>query len=229
MKIAIDGPGAAGKSTVAKLLAHNLGMTYIDTGAMYRAIALGITALGIFPGDAEAVGAALDGLSVGVAHDGASGEQLVYLNGEDVTGRIRTPEMSKCASDVSKLPSVRLRLVDLQREIAEGRDVIMDGRDIGTYVFPDADRKYFLTASPGARARRRYLELRAKGGCAAYGDVLRDLVSRDANDSGREMAPLTIAPDAVLVETDDMTALEVEAVLRADILKRGFGPAGAPS
>ena len=220
MKIAIDGPASAGKSTVAMFLAKSLGMTYIDTGAMYRAVALGVISRGIGTGDAEAVIAELDRLSVNVGHDDGSGEQIVYLNGEDVTSKIRTPLISNGASDVSRIPEVRLRLVELQREAAIGRDVIMDGRDIGTYVFPDADIKYFLTASASERARRRYLELRAKGECASYEDCLSDLVTRDENDKNRAFAPLAAAKDAVFIWTDDMTALETTDFLRTDILSR---------
>ena len=218
MKIAIDGPSGAGKSTVAKLLAKNLGMTYIDTGAMYRAVALGVLSRGIKTGDAEAVIGELERLSINIEHDGVSGDQHIFLNGEDVTDRIRSPRISMGASDVSRVPEVRLRLVELQRKIAAGRDVIMDGRDIGTYVFPDADIKYFLTASAGERARRRYLELRAKGECVAYRDCLYDLIIRDENDKNRSFAPLAAANDAILVYSDGMTALEVADYLRTEIM-----------
>ena len=217
MRIAIDGPGGAGKSTVAKLLAKKLGMTYIDTGAMYRAVALAVISKGIKAGDAEAVEAELDQIEVGIGHDGATGEQTVYLNGEDVTLRIRTPQITLGASDVSRIPAVRLRMVEQQRLIAKERDVVMDGRDIGTFVFPDAEKKYFLTASAGERARRRYLENRAKGDCARYDECLSDLLRRDENDSSRAFAPLVAADDAVIVDSSNMIAREVVDFLLRDI------------
>ncbi|MCL2059597.1 MAG: (d)CMP kinase [Oscillospiraceae bacterium] len=224
MKIAIDGPGGAGKSTVAKLLAKRLGMTYIDTGAMYRAVALAVARRGIGAGDAEAVIAELDSIHIDISHESDTGEQIVRLGGEDVSAQIRTQAISIGASDVSKIREVRLRLVELQREIARGRDVIMDGRDIGTVVFPDADKKYFLTASPGVRARRRYLELRSKGDFAAYETCLSDLLARDSNDSGRAFAPLVAADDAVFVWTDRMTAREAVDAMYMDITDKGSEP-----
>jgi len=218
LKIAIDGPGGAGKSTIAKMLAKSLGIIYIDTGAMYRTVALYILRRGIRADDEAAVKAELTGINVSVSHNPETGEQAVYLNGEDVTSEIRTPQVSIGASDVSRIKEVRLRMVELQRNIAKGRDVIMDGRDIGTYVFPDADKKYYLTASIEERARRRYLEIKARGGDDSYEECLKDLLYRDENDSTRLFAPLAIADDAILVETDGMTALEAVEFLRADIL-----------
>ena len=218
MKIAIDGPGGAGKSTVAKLLAKKLEMTYIDTGAMYRAVALAIISRNIRTDDADAVTAELSRIDVRIGHNSISGEQEVYLNGEDVTSQIRTPQISIGASDVSRAPAVRLRMVELQRLMALERDVIMDGRDIGTFVFPDAEKKFFLTASAGERARRRYLELRAKGGCTQYDKCLADLILRDENDRSRALAPLKAADDAVCILTDRMTAREVADHLYYDIM-----------
>jgi len=217
LKIAIDGPGGAGKSTVAKIIAKRLGIVYIDTGAMYRAVALGAITNGIDPCDAEAVIGGLDRIDIGVAHDAVTGEQSVSLGGEDVTDLIRAPRISTGASDVSRIPEVRIRLVELQRKIAAGRDVILDGRDIGTYVFPDAEKKYYLTASACERARRRYLELRVRGECATYGECLSALLNRDRNDSTRAFAPLAVAEDAVCVDTEGMTAREAAEFIRADI------------
>lgn len=220
MIIAIDGPGGAGKSTVAKILAESLGMTYIDTGAMYRAVALDIIRRGIRTGDESAVITELANICVSIRHDGTTGEQSVFLNGEDVTSQIRTPVISVGASDVSRIPEVRIRMVELQRGIAEERSVIMDGRDIGTYVFPDADKKYYLTASAGERARRRYLELRSRGDCVTYDECLSGLRYRDENDSTRSFAPLAVARDAVYMESDGMTAKEVAELMKSDILRQ---------
>lgn len=222
MIVAIDGPVASGKSTVARLIARALGMTYIDTGAMYRAVALGMLERGIGAGDAAAVIAALGGVDVRLAHDPATGEQKVYLDGVDVTSRIRAPNISIGASDVSRIPEVRIRMVALQRAMAADRDVIMDGRDIGTYVFPGADRKYYLTAPPCERARRRYLEQRAGGGDATFEDCLRDLLYRDENDSSRAFAPLAKADDALCVQTGGMSVHEVSEFLRLDITRAGY-------
>ena len=222
MKIAIDGPGSAGKSTVAKMLAACLGVVYIDSGAMYRGVAYYIIRQGKNPGDVPAVIGALSQIAVDISHDGVTGEQSVFLNGEDVTAKIRTPDISKGASEVSRIPEVRLRLVELQRKLATGRSVVMDGRDIGTYVFPDADRKYYLTAPAGIRAQRRYLEMRPKGGRSTYDEYLSDLLSRDENDSTRDFAPLAVADDAIYVETGNMTAREVARYLYFDIKKQGL-------
>jgi cytidylate kinase len=193
-------------------------MTYIDTGAMYRAVALGVIKRGIRADAEEAIKAELNSMTVSVEHDATSGEQIIYLNGEDVTSKIRTPEISIGASDVSRIPEVRLRMVELQRKIAEDRDVIMDGRDIGTYVFPNANKKYYLTAASDERARRRYAELKTKGGCVTYEECLADLRYRDENDSNRDFAPLAMADDAIYVETDNMTAQQVADFLRCDIM-----------
>lgn len=225
MIIAIDGPGAAGKSTIAKLLARSLGYVYIDTGAMYRAVALAVLRRGIDIGDAGAVTAALADIEIGLAHDAETGEQRITLGGEDVTGLLRAPRISVGASDVSRIPAVRLRMAELQRKIAKSRDVVMDGRDIGTFVFPDADKKFYLTSSATERARRRYLELRAGGVCATYEKCLADLTYRDENDSARSFAPLAVARDAVYIETDSSTtAREVAGFLRSEV--DGYGEKG---
>ena len=202
-QIAIDGPSGAGKSTVAKAVAVRLGIDYIDTGAMYRAIGLGVVRRGVEASDVDGVEGVLDELSVTIKHT-EQGQQI-YLNGENVSNLIRTPEISVAASKVAVIPSVRLKLVELQRAVAKETDVIMDGRDIGTYVLPDAQLKIFLTASPEARAKRRYDELMEKGVETTFEDVYNDMVFRDKNDSGREFAPLKPAEDSVMVDTTDLT------------------------
>ena len=201
--IAIDGPAGAGKSTIAKAVAQKLGVVYIDTGAMYRAIGLGVVRRGVEASDVDGVEGVLDELSVTIKHT-EQGQQI-YLNGENVSNLIRTPEISVAASKVAVIPSVRLKLVELQRALAKETDVIMDGRDIGTYVLPDAQLKIFLTASPEARAKRRYDELMEKGVETTFEDVYNDMVFRDKNDSGREFAPLKPAEDSVMVDTTDLT------------------------
>lgn len=200
-KIAIDGPSGAGKSTISRAIAKRLGFVYVDTGAMYRACALACLRTGTdVKADPEGAAAVVSGLDIDIAY-GPDGGQLVYLNGEDVTGLLRTPEVSMAASDVSAIPAVRAKLVELQRALAARRDVIMDGRDIGTHVLPDADVKIFLTASAEDRARRRYDELVLHGEDVRYEDVLADMVRRDENDSTRACAPLEPAADAVLTDT----------------------------
>ncbi|MBE5040405.1 (d)CMP kinase [Ructibacterium gallinarum] len=205
-KIAIDGPAGAGKSTVAKAVARTMGFVYIDTGAMYRAIGLGAVRRGIDASDAKAVEKILDELTVTMKH-GPQG-QMIFLNGEDVSEAIRMPEISVAASLVAVIPAVRLKLVELQRTLAEETDVIMDGRDIGTYVLPNAQLKVFLTASPEARARRRYDELREKGVQTTFEEVYQDMLFRDKNDSSRAFAPLRPAEDSVLVDSTEWTLQE---------------------
>ena len=210
--IAIDGPGGAGKSTVAKAVAKELKIIYVDTGALYRAVGVYALDSGVEPDDREGVSALLENLSVELRFE--KGEQQVFVNGKNVSGKIRTPKASMAASNVSAIPEVRKFLFDTQRDIAKKHSVIMDGRDIGTVVLPDADVKIFLTASPEARAKRRFCELKHRGIDAAFGDVLRELKERDYNDSHREIAPLKAADDAVTVDTDKMTLKqEINAVL----------------
>ncbi len=197
--IAIDGPAGAGKSTIAKQLAKDLGYIYVDTGALYRAVGYYMDRQGADPGSEEQVVPLLDGLTAELKYIG--GEQRVLVNSEDVTQKIRTPQMSMAASKVSALPAVRDFLFELQRKIARENNVIMDGRDIGTVVLPNAQVKIFLTASPQERARRRCAELLEKGEKVSFEEVLSDIEQRDYNDTHRAVAPLRQAQDAVLVDT----------------------------
>ena len=206
ISIAIDGPGGAGKSTLAKQLAERLGCVYVDTGAIYRTVGLFVRRHDVAPDDAEGVGKLLPELDISLAYE--DGKQRMFANGEDVTDYLRTPEMSHYASAVSALPAVRAFLLDSQRTMAERYSVIMDGRDIGTVVLPNADVKIFLTADEGERARRRWIELREKDPSAEYEQVLADLRKRDAADSGRAIAPLAAAPDAVKLDTTHMDLAE---------------------
>lgn len=206
MKVAIDGPAGAGKSTISKGAAKRLGFVYIDTGAMYRAIGLAAVRRGIDSSDAEKVKTILDDVEVTIRHD--EGGQLIFLNGEDVSTDIRLPEISVAASNVAVIPEVRLKLVELQRALAAESDVIMDGRDIGTYVLPDAELKIYLTASVEERAERRCRELREKGVETDFEAVKKDIEYRDKNDSGREFAPLKPAEDSVYMDNTEITLEE---------------------
>ena len=200
ISIAIDGPSGAGKSTLARMTARHFGLIYIDTGAIYRSVGLFALRSGVASKDEAAVSALLPQIDIEIRHD-KSGAQRMFLNGEDVSDAIRLPEVSLYASDVSAMPAVRRALMGMQRGIAEKTSVIMDGRDIGTVVLPDADLKIFLTASSEERAKRRYAELREKNIKADYDDVLRDIEYRDNNDSTRKEAPLRAADDAVILDT----------------------------
>lgn len=201
--VAIDGPSGAGKSTIARRVSEEFGFIYVDTGAIYRTVGLAAALRKLDPKDKAAVVAMLPEISIRLAY-GEDGLQHMYLDGEDVTSRIRTPEISLYASGVSAHPEVRAYLMEMQRSLARENDVVMDGRDIGTVVLPDAGLKIFLTASPEARARRRCSELVAKGQDVQYEDVLRDLKLRDENDSTRAAAPLKAAEDALLLDTTEM-------------------------
>ncbi|MBQ7043823.1 MAG: (d)CMP kinase [Clostridia bacterium] len=198
INIAIDGPAGAGKSSIAKLVSKELGYIYVDTGALYRTVGLYSIRKGIDTKDADAVTATLKDIKVELGF--VDGAQHVFLNGEDVSEAIRTPEASMGASNVSAIPAVRTFLFDLQRDIAKNNNCIMDGRDIGTVVLPDAQIKLFLTASAEARAERRYKELIEKGEQVEFQDVLDDINKRDYQDSHREIAPLKQAEDAILVD-----------------------------
>ena len=210
--VALDGPSGAGKSTLAKAAAQALRITYVDTGAIYRVIGLAARRAGVEPRDAAAVTALLPGVDVGMAH-GADGQQRMYLNGEDVSDEIRLPEISMYASAVSALPEVRAFLLEMQRKLAREQSVIMDGRDIGTVVLPDAEVKIFLTAAPEVRAKRRFLELEQRGTPKPFEEVLAELKERDYNDTHREIAPLRQAEDAVLVDTSALDFEQSKALI----------------
>ncbi len=214
--VAIDGPSGAGKSTLARILAKELDFIYVDTGALYRAVGYAALSNGISPSDEAAVKTLLLGLSVTPRYE--NGEQRVYLNGTDVSNLIRTPAVSSAASAVSAIPAVRAFLFSLQQDMAKTQSVVMDGRDIGTVVLPDAQVKIFLTASAEDRARRRYEELLEKGEQVTYETVLLDMIERDKRDSERSAAPLKAAADAVCVDTSGNT-LEQSAALLQSIVK----------
>lgn len=200
--VAIDGPSGAGKSTIAKAAAKALGFVYLDTGAIYRTVAWHVTMLGIGPKDTDHVPILLDDANIQI--DFREDGQHMILNGKDITGELRTPEITACASQVAAQPAVRDFLLDLQRELAKRHNIIMDGRDIGTVVLPNASLKIFLTATPEKRAQRRYAEYLEKGQKITYEEVLADQRQRDYDDSHRKLAPLKQAKDAVLVDTTEL-------------------------
>ena len=219
INIAIDGPSGAGKSTIAKSIAARKKITYLDTGAMYRAVGLKVYMTNSDMYDENQLSNILDNLDLDIKY--VNGEQKVFLDGKDVSKDIREHHISKLASDVSAIPACRLKLVDLQRRIAEKSDCVLDGRDIGTYVLPDANVKIFLTASPEVRATRRYKELLAKGQKVEYDKVLSDINERDKNDSSRAFAPLKKADDAVEIDSSDMTIEQVIAVIDEILSQKG--------
>ena len=204
--IALDGPGGAGKSTIAKAVAKRLGAMYLDTGAMYRTVGLHFTRKGLLE-DKAAIAAQVNDVRISVQFE--NGVQHMLLEGEDVSEAIRSPEASMAASVVGAIPEVRQYLVRLQQETAKGISIVMDGRDIGTKVLPDATLKLYVTASPDVRALRRYAELRGKGEMPLYLEVLDDIVERDYNDSHRAASPLVQAEDAHLLDTSSMTLRQV--------------------
>lgn len=215
INIAIDGPAGAGKSTVARAVAKKLGILYLDTGAMYRAMALKAMREGIDPNDKEQVLPLLECTEIYAKNIG--GTQHTYLDGEDVSGLIRTPEISRGASDISAIPDVRIKLAQIQRNIAHTSDVVMDGREIGSYVIPECENKFYVTASVDERARRRLLELKEKGrdNGMTVEDMAKDIAERDYNDSHRAFAPLLRLPEAILIDTTDLTIDEaVNAVIK---------------
>lgn len=209
--IAIDGPSGAGKSTLARQLAKELGFLYVDTGAIYRTVALKAQRSGAQPGVSEQVVPLLEGLDIRMAY-GEDGLQRMYLDGEDVTEAIRVHAVSQCASLVAAIPEVRAFLLDYQRQMAQNHNVVMDGRDIGTVVLPGADVKIFLTASAEIRARRRLLELEQRGQSADFQTILHDIQQRDEQDRSRAVAPLRQAEDAVLLDT---SGLDLDQSLQA--------------
>lgn len=206
INIAIDGPSGAGKSTVAKAVAKRLNIIYLDTGAMYRGMACLALESGVSVYDDEAIKPLLNKLDMRIEYGDV---QQIIVNGKNVTPFIREHKISKAASDVSKLKSVRLKLVELQRQIAKLSDVVLDGRDIGSFVLPDAKYKFYITASPEVRAVRRHKELSEGGGTLTYDEILADIKDRDFNDSTRDFAPLKQTDDAILIDTSDMTIDEV--------------------
>lgn len=213
ISVAIDGPAGAGKSTVARAAAQELGYIYVDTGALYRTIGLHAFRNKVEPSDRIGVPALLPEAEVELRF--VDGEQRVFLNGEDVSDLIRSPEVSMAASQVSAIPEVRAFLFDLQKNMARTHDVVMDGRDIGTVVLPEAQVKIFLTATPEIRAKRRFNEMKEKGMAVDFVQILEEVKQRDYNDSHRAIAPLKQAEDAVLLDSSDLTlAQSVEAVLQ---------------
>lgn len=210
--VAIDGPAGAGKSTIAKLISREMGYIYVDTGAMYRAMAVYFSKNKVNPEDESAINEAVKNVDIKIEYQ--NGEQQVILNGENVTGLLRTEETGNMASKTSKYKEVRSKLVELQRELAKTTDVVMDGRDIGTTVLPDAFVKIYLTASSDARAKRRYDELVAKGEQCDLSAIKEDIKKRDYQDMHREISPLKQAEDAVLLDTSDMNIEQVVAAMR---------------
>ena len=209
--VAIDGPAGAGKSTIAKLVAKEKGYVYVDTGAMYRGLAIHFLENGIEAEEKEKIAEACKDADVTIRYE--DGQQQVYLNGKNITAKLREEAVGNMASKSSAIPEVRAKLLELQRELARKEDVIMDGRDIGTCVLPDADVKVFLTASVETRAKRRYDELVEKGVACDLEEIARDIAERDERDSTREIAPLKQAEDAVLVDSSHMTIEEVVAAI----------------
>ena len=206
-QIAIDGPAGAGKSTIAKLLAERKGFIYVDTGAMYRGLAWYFLTKGIRPDDEEAVTKACEEVKIDIAYE--NGKQQIYVNDKNITDHLREEAVGNMASKSSAVPAVRARLLELQRDLARREDVVMDGRDIGTSVLPDADVKIFLTASVDTRARRRYNELLGKGESCDYAQIAADIEERDRRDMTREISPLCRAEDAELIDSSEMKIEEV--------------------
>ncbi len=220
INIAIDGPAGAGKSTIAKAISHELEIVYLDTGAMYRTVALKAIRQGIDTLDEEHLAELVKYIDIQIEYK--DNEQRIFLDGNEVTGFIRTPDVSIGASKVAVIPAVRIKMVELQRNIARNNDVVMDGRDIGTYVLPDADYKFFLTASLDERANRRYKEMLSKGMTEVdFDEVKKDIAYRDNNDSSRAFAPLSKASDALEIDTTGLEPQEVIRIILDQIKKSG--------
>ncbi len=219
-KIAIDGPAGAGKSTIARQVAERLGFVYVDTGAMYRSMALSVLRRKLDPKDEAAVSEAVSELQIAIRYE--NGSQRVLLDGEDVTSQIRTQEVGAAASSISAYAAVRKKLLKLQRELAESTDVIMDGRDIGTCILPDAQTKIYLTASSLVRARRRFAELTEKGESCDLLEIQREIEERDERDMHRAIAPLKQAEDALYLDTSDMTIPQVAEAIIGAARERGL-------
>ena len=219
ISVAIDGPAGAGKSTIAKRLAKDLGYLYVDTGAIYRTVGYHMSLMGIGPKDKDGIERCIDDVNIAIEYRD-DGLQHMILNGQDVTDLIRSPEMSMMASGVSAQPCVRAYLLDMQRELARTHNVVMDGRDIGTVVLPDAQVKVYLTASAEVRADRRWRELTAKGELVRYEDVYTDVVKRDEQDMNRAVAPLKCADDAEVLDCSYLSIEQVVAEMKAIIRKK---------
>lgn len=215
INIAIDGPAGAGKSTIAKLIANEKGFIYLDTGAMYRALAVYALKNGVDPLDEKAVDKLIVGVNMDIKY--IDGVQHIIVCGEDVTSKIRENHVSKAASDISAHPSVRIKLVELQREFAKNHDVVLDGRDIGTFVLPDTPYKFYLTASEEVRAMRRVKDLAERGQTVEFNTVLEEIKQRDYNDSHRQFAPLRQADDAVFIDSSEMSIDEVKDFILSKI------------
>lgn len=207
ISIALDGPSGSGKSTIAKFLSKKMNILYLDTGAMYRACAVKALKMGIDTLDEEKVKTFIGDIDIEIKY--ADGTQKTFLDGEDVSEKIREPQVSMAASNISSLKCVRLKMVEMQREIAEKMSCVLDGRDIGSYVLPNAKYKFYITASVDVRAKRRYDELKAKGHDVNFNELQKEIEQRDYNDSHRDFAPLTRAEDAILIDTSDMSIEEV--------------------
>lgn len=218
INIAVDGPAGSGKSTVSKAVAEKLDILYLDTGAMYRAVALKCIRKNLDYADKDAVGQLVDNIDLKI--DYRDGKQLTFLDGEEVSGQLRTPQVSMLASYVSAFSSVRNKMVQLQREIAESVSCILDGRDIGSNVLPDCEHKFYVTASPEIRAKRRYEEDRTKGGTQSYETILKEINERDSQDKNRAVAPLKIAEGAIKIDTSYMTVNEVVELILSKIQEK---------
>ena len=207
IRIALDGPSGSGKSTIAKRLSNELNILYLDTGAMYRATALKAIKMGVDSFDAVGVGRFIDDIDLEIKY--IDGTQHTFLDGEDVSSKIREPHVSMAASNISSLKSVRLKMVEMQRKIAGNLSCVLDGRDIGSYVLPNADFKFYITASVEERANRRYKELIERGHNVDYNDLKMEIEQRDYNDKNRDFSPLKMADDAILIDTSDMSIEDV--------------------